>query len=132
PIGDGSSRDSAPLPGPWTVVALSEGHFAGSSPMLRSKFAEMGKTAVLKQNGVEVLIATIRQQPIHRETFSHLGIDPRDRKIVGLKGSVHCRAGFQEIARESTPSAPPGMNLADPADFTYRKLPAGLRRSPRA
>jgi len=119
-------------PGPWTVVALSDGHFAGTAPMLRSKFAEMGKTAVLRQNGVEVLVASIRQQPIHRETFSHLGIDPRARKIVALKSSVHFRAGFQPIAAEVITCASPGMNLADPADFVYRKLPAGIRRSPRA
>jgi len=131
-IGDGSSSDQAPLPGPWTVVALSDGHFAGTAPMLRSKFAEMGKTAVLKQNGVEVLVATIRQQPIHRETFSHLGIDPRARKIVALKSSVHFRAGFQEIAAEVITCASPGMNLADPADFVYRKLAPGIRRRPRA
>jgi microcystin degradation protein MlrC len=132
PIGNGSSSDQAPLAGPWTVVALSDGRFAGTAPMLRSKFAEMGKTAVLKQNGVEVLVASIRQQPIHTETFSHLGIDPRGRKIVALKSSVHFRAGFQPIAEEVITCASPGMNLADPADFTYRKLPVGIRRRPRA
>jgi microcystin degradation protein MlrC len=85
---------------------------------------------VLKQNGVEVLVASIRQQPIHTETFSHLGVDPRDRKIVALKSSVHFRAGFQPIAEEVITCASPGMNLADPADFAYRKLPAGIRRRP--
>lgn len=119
-------------PGPWTVVALSDGAFAGTSPMLRSKTAQLGKTAVLKQNGVEVLVASIRQQPIHRETFSHLGIDPRARRIVALKSSVHFRAGFQEIAAEVITCASPGMNLADPADFSYTKLPAGMRRRPSA
>jgi len=118
------------VPGPWTVVALSDGSFEGTSPMLRSKVAQMGKTAVLKQDGVEVLVASIRQQPIHRETFSHLGIDPRDRKIVALKSSVHFRAGFQPIAEEVITCASPGMNLADPSDFAYRKLPAGIRRRP--
>ena len=132
PIGNGSSGDQAPLPGPWTVAALSDGHFAGTSPMLRSKFVEMGKTAVLRQNGVEVLVASIRQQPIHTETFSHLGIDLRARKIVALKSSVHFRAGFQPIAEEVITCAAPGLNLADPADFAYRKLPVGVRRRPRA
>jgi microcystin degradation protein MlrC len=132
PIGHGLGPDDAPQPGPWTVVALSDGHFAGTAPMLRSKFAEMGKTAVLKQNGVEVLVASIRQQPIHTETFSHLGIDPRERKIVALKSSVHFRAGFQPIAAEVITCASPGMNLADPADFSYKKLPAAIRRRPRA
>jgi microcystin degradation protein MlrC len=118
------------LPGPWTVTALSDGVFVGTSPMLRAKSAQMGKTAVLKQNGVEVLVASIRQQPIHTETFSHVGVDPRQRKIVALKSSVHFRAGFQPIAEEVITCASPGMNLADPADFTYRKLPAGIRRRP--
>ena len=131
PIGGGlSGEGQTPQPGPWTVVALSDGTFAGTSPMLRSKTARMGKTAVLKQDGVEVLVASIRQQPIHRETFSHLGIDPRDRKIVALKSSVHFRAGFQPIAEEVITCASPGTNLADPSDFAYRKLPAGIRRRP--
>ena len=51
---------------------------------------------------------------------------------MALKSLVHFRAGFQEIAAEIITCASPGMNLADPADFTYRKLPAGLRRRPRA
>ena len=98
--------------------------------MLRSKTVEMGKTAVLKQDGVEVLVASIRQQPIHRETFSHLGIDPRARKIVALKSSVHFRAGFQEIAERVITCASPGVNLADPADFRFTKLPASMRKRP--
>jgi microcystin degradation protein MlrC len=118
------------VPGPWTVVALSDGAFEGTSPMLRSKVAQMGKTALLKQDGVEVLVISIRQQPIHREAFSHIGVDPRQRKIVALKSSVHFRAGFQPIAEEVITCASPGMNLADPSDFAYRKLPAGIRRRP--
>jgi microcystin degradation protein MlrC len=119
------------LPGPWTVVALSDGAFAGTSPMLRSKTSHMGKSAVLKQNGVEVLVISIRQQPIHTENFSHIGVDPRDRKIVALKSSVHFRAGFQPIAEDVITCASPGANLADPADFDFKKLPPHIRRTPR-
>ena len=81
--------------------------------MLRSKTAQMGKTAVLRQNGVEVLVASIRQQPIHRETFSHLGIDPRgaqDRRAEKLgalprripadrRGGHHLRVARHEPRR---------------------------------
>jgi len=77
-----------------------------------------------------VLVASIRQQPIHTETFSHLGIDPRDRKIVALKSSVHFRAGFQPIAEEVITCASPGANLADPADFAFVKLRPDIRRRP--
>lgn len=131
PIGGGlSGEGQTPQPGPWTVVALSDGAFKGTSPMLRAAVAQMGKTAVLKQDGVEVLVASIRQQPVHTETFSHLGVDPRERKIVALKSSVHFRAAFQPIAEDVITCASPGANLADPADFAYRKLPDTIRRRP--
>lgn len=132
-IGGGlAGPGQAPQPGPWTVTALSDGSFEGTAPMLRSKTVEMGPTAIVRQGGVEVLLASIRQQPIHRETFSHLGVDPRARRIVALKSSVHFRAGFQEIAEEVITCAAPGTNLADPADFDFRKLPAHIRRRPMA
>ena len=43
----------------------------GTSPTLRAAVATLGPTALLAKGGVEVLVATIRQQPIHKETFSH-------------------------------------------------------------
>jgi len=45
----------------------------------------LGQTALLSQQGVKVLAATIRQQPIHREVFDHLGVDLKSQSIVALK-----------------------------------------------
>ena len=90
----------------------------------------MGQTAVLKQDGVEVLVASIRQQPIHRETFSHLGIDPADRAILALKSSAHFRSGFQEIAEQVIVCLAPGVNIEDPASFNFTKARSGLRLRP--
>jgi microcystin degradation protein MlrC len=121
-----------PLPGPWRVVAVSDGRFRGTSPMLRTAETNMGKTALLAQDGVEVLVASIRQQPVHREVFTHLGVDLNARAIVGLKSSAHFRSGYQEIAEKVIVCLAPGVNLEDPASFHFTKVRPGLRLRPQA
>jgi microcystin degradation protein MlrC len=125
---EGPGQD--PAQGPWRVMRLSDGRFRGTSPMLRTAETTMGPTAVLAKDGVEVLVATIRQQPIHREVFSHLGIDPASRAILGLKSSAHFRSGYQEIAEQVIVTLAPGVNIEDPAAFPFTKVRAGLRLRP--
>ena len=119
-----------PLPGPWIVVGLSDGRFNGTAPMLRNEESKMGLTALLKQGGVEVLVASIRQQPIHRETFTHIGRDPAQVKILGLKSSAHFRAGFQQIAETVMVCLAEGTNPEDPALLPYQHIRSSVRRRP--
>jgi len=128
--GGGFGPGQEPLPGPWRVTALSDGRFKGTSPMLRAAETSMGPTALLRQGGVEALVATIRQQPIHREVFTHLGVDLGSRSIVALKSSAHFRAGYQEIAERVIVTLSPGVNLEDPASFAFTKIRPGVRLRP--
>jgi len=128
--GGGTGPGQVPLPGPWLVAALSDGRFRGTSPMLRAAETSMGPTALLVQGGVEVLVASIRQQPIHREAFTHVGVDLASRAIVALKSSAHFRAGFQEIAEEVIVCLAPGVNLEDPGCFAFTKIRPGVRLRP--
>jgi len=128
--GGGTGPGQAPLPGPWRVAALSDGRFRGTSPMLRAAETRMGPTALLAQAGVEVLVASIRQQPIHREVFTHIGVDLASRAIVALKSSAHFRAGFQEIAEQVIVCLAPGANLEDPGCFAYSQIRSGVRLRP--
>ncbi len=118
--GGGSGPGQAPLPGPWRVAALSEGRFRGTSPMLRAAETSMGPTALLARGGVEVLVASIRQQPIHREAFTHIGVDLASRAIVALKSSAHFRAGFQEIAEAVIVCLAPGISRIPAASPSRR------------
>ncbi|HEX2215873.1 MAG TPA: M81 family metallopeptidase [Xanthobacteraceae bacterium] len=128
--GGGEGPGQEPLPGPWKVVAISDGRFKGTSPMLRVAETNMGKTALVQRNGVEVLVASIRQQPIHRETFTHLGIDLNARAIIGVKSSAHFRSGYQEIAEKVIVCLAPGVNIEDPASFRFTKIRPGVRLRP--
>lgn len=130
--GGGRGPGQEPLAGPWRVAALSDGRFRGSSAMMHVPETDMGPTALMGQDGVEVLVASIRQQPLHREVFTHLGVDLASRAIVGLKSSAHFRAAYQEIAERVIVCLAPGENLEDPAQFHYRKLRPGMRLRPQA
>jgi microcystin degradation protein MlrC len=121
-----------PLPGPWRVAALSGGRFKGTSPMFEGAETHMGPTALLSQDGVKVVAASIRQQPIHREVFSHLGVAPESQSIVALKSSVHFRAGYQDIAEAVIVCLAPGANLEDPAGFGFHKIRPQVRLRPRS
>ena len=128
--GGGTGPGQEPLPGPWRVAALSDGRFRGTSPMLRAAETTMGPTALLAQAGVEVLVASIRQQPIHREVFTHIGVELASRAIIALKSSAHFRAGFQDIAEQVIVCLAPGVNLEDPGCFTFTQLRPGVRLRP--
>ncbi|MFL5079298.1 MAG: M81 family metallopeptidase [Microvirga sp.] len=128
--GSGEGPGQEPLAGPWRVAALSDGRFRGTSPMLRAAVATLGPAALLSKGGVEVLVATIRQQPIHKETFSHLGVDLASRAVIGLKSSVHFRSGFQDIAEKVIVCLAPGVNPEDPASFAFRNIRPGVRLRP--
>jgi len=90
----------------------------------------MGPTALLAKDGVEVLVATIRQQPVHKEAFSHIGVDLSSRAIVAVKSSAHFRSGFQDIAERVIVCLAPGVNLEDPASFAFSRIRPGVRLRP--
>jgi microcystin degradation protein MlrC len=130
--GEREGPGQEPASGPWIVAAVSDGRFRGTSPMLRDAENRMGPTALLRREGVEVVVATIRQQPIHREVFTHLGVDLGSRAVVALKSSAHFRSGFQEIAERVIVTLSPGTNPEDPGSFPFTKIRPGVRLRPGA
>ena len=116
-----------PLAGEFKVIALSDGKFTGTGPMLGNAPVDMGPSAVIEKDGVQIVVGTIRQQPLSQNVFEHLGIDPKTKKIIVLKSSVHYRNHFQEIADSIIVAASPGTNPADPATMPFTKLPASKR-----
>jgi microcystin degradation protein MlrC len=68
---------------------------------------------------------------VHREVFTHLGMDVNSRAILGLKSSAHFRSGYQEIAEKVIVCLAPGINVEDPASFHFGKIRPGVRLRPR-
>jgi microcystin degradation protein MlrC len=120
-----------PLAGEFTVETLGDGRFTCTGPMFRGFRMDLGPMAVLRRGNVRVVLASKKCQAADQEMFRHVGIEPRELRVLALKSSVHFRADFQPIAKEVLVVVAPGPAKADPAAFPWTRLRPGLRLSPR-
>ena len=91
---------------------------------------DLGPMALLGIGGVEVVVSTHRMQAADQALFRHLGVEPSERRILGLKSSVHFRADFQPIAEEVLVVEAAGAFVDQPAKLAYRNLRASVCLGP--
>ena len=66
-------------------------------------------------------------QALDQAPFRHLGVEPREQKILALKSTCHFRAEFEPIAEKVIVVLAPGGYLADPGAVP---LPPAAPRRP--
>ena len=123
---------NTPYEGTFTVEALGDGNFLATGPFYRGNRMQLGPMAVLKKDGVRVVLSSRKQQCADQAMLRHVGIDPKAQKILALKSSVHFRADFQPIAEEILIVAAPGANPVDNRDLPYKRIRKGIRLMPLA
>ncbi len=98
----GGKTDAAFGGGPLIVegelVSISDGHFVGDGPILGGLSRSYGPSAVLRIDGIEVLVVTIAAQILDLQQFKAFGIEPERTHVVGLKSMHHFRAAFGPLA----------------------------------
>lgn len=119
-----------PFEADFTVEALSDGKFLCTGPFYGGTNANLGPTAVLETAGVRVVVCENRMQAADKEMFRHIGIEPEDVKILGLKSSVHFRGDFTDIAETILIVEAPGAFVDRPDKNPYRNLRPGVRLGP--
>jgi microcystin degradation protein MlrC len=116
----------------FVVEALGDGRFTGTGPFYRGARFELGPMALLRLGGLQIAVASRKQQAADRAMFRHLGVDPEDFAVLALKSSVHFRADFAAIASRILVVEAPGPNVADPAKLPFANLRRGMRLRPRS
>lgn len=119
-----------PFEGRFVVEKLSDGKFTCTGPFYRGTRMQLGPSACLRIGGVRVAVACEKVQLADQEMYRMVGIEPTREKILAVKSSVHFRADFAPIAEEILVCASPGPMLADPTQFQWQRLRAGLRLKP--
>ncbi len=133
PLSLGGKSDGAPLAATATVEALTDGRFTCTGPMGKGNPADLGPTALIRvSSGVRVIVVTRKMQALDQALFTHIGVEPREQKILALKSSVHFRADFQPIAEQVLVVAAPGPVVADPGVLPFTNLRPTLRLRPGA
>jgi microcystin degradation protein MlrC len=88
--------------GPLTLegelVLTSDGNFVGDGPILGGLHRSYGPSAVVRVDGIEILIVTIAQQMLDLQQFKSFGIEPESKPVIAIKSMQHFRAAFEPIA----------------------------------
>lgn len=83
-----------------TLLRLSDGDYVGSGAMIGGLRRSWGPTAVIRVEGITVLVTTIRAQMLDLQQFQAFGIEPARQRVVALKSMQHFRAAFEPVAGE--------------------------------
>ena len=83
-----------------TVKSLTNGKFIFKGPMAKGMQINMGKTAVLQVDDIEIIIASKRFQAHDVMFFQHSRIDVTKKRVIAVKSSQHFRAAFEPLASE--------------------------------
>lgn len=104
------------------VRLIADGRFANRGVMHRGVEADMGRTVVFVVGEVEVILTEHRIQPYDCQALRCVGIEPRDRLLIGLKSAVHFRADFGPFAKAIFEVDTPGIHNPDVTKLDFRHL----------
>ena len=107
-----------------TLVSLSaDGDYVGSGAMIGGLKRSWGPTAVIRVDGIEILVVSIRAQMLDLQQFKAFGIDPEKKRVVALKSMQHFRAAFEPIAGEVIVCDSGALCTVDYAVLPFSKVP---------
>lgn len=114
----------------FKVLRLGDGRVTGTGPFYKGAHMQLGRTALLELEGVKVAVASSKIQLADQAMLRHLGVEPAEQKILGLKSSVHFRADFQPLAEAVLVVVSPGPVILDNRELPFQNLRPGLRIMP--
>ena len=105
------------------ISKITNGRFTITGPMQTGLRVNLGRTAVLKTDGLELLMSEQRWEPYDLGCFTHAGIDLLKKHYVLIKSRQHFRASFEKIAKHIVLAAGPGVCSSDYTQFRFKNLP---------
>ncbi len=112
----------SPVPVTGRVRLLSDGDYVHKGPYMTGQTTRMGKTCVLRCQGVTLALTERKTPPFDAQQLRSLGIEPADQKILVAKSAIAWRAAFGDLAAEVIDVDTPGLGTGDLSRFPYRNL----------
>ncbi|MCB1714715.1 MAG: M81 family metallopeptidase [Candidatus Competibacteraceae bacterium] len=82
----------------------------------------LGDTALIRLNGIEIVLIEKRTQTLGRDLFTHLGVDLTTKRIISVKSTNHFHAAFAPIAAEVIYTDADGPLPRDVRKVPYQKV----------
>ena len=89
-----------PFRGTFRVARLGSGKMRTTGQVSGGREVDLGPMALLTTGAVSVAVTSKRMQALDQAPFRHLGVEPRQQKILALKSTCHFRADFEPIAEK--------------------------------
>ncbi|MCC7262196.1 MAG: M81 family metallopeptidase [Candidatus Latescibacteria bacterium] len=129
PIGGKMDRFHGPtLTLPVELLRRSDGRFALENEKshlasLVGRQVDMGPTALVRHQGIYILLTTNKTPPMDLGQLRSQGLVPEELYLIGIKAAISHKAAYDPILRESFYVDTPGLGASDLRRFPYRHLP---------
>ncbi|MGM8365569.1 M81 family metallopeptidase [Virgibacillus sp. W0181] len=104
------------------IVKLTDGVFYNSGPMNQYLKVDLKGAAHIIVNNLDIVLIGRPMSANDPEMFRHLGIEPTDKKILGLKVKNHFRAAFDPLVEEIIYVDAPGVSTNNLSTLQYRQI----------
>lgn len=116
------AMSAQPLTVTAKVAAVSDGKYLVTGPMGTGTTANIGNTVLLETGIADILVSSLPLEPVDLGFYTHIGIDPTERRYLLIKSRQHFRAVFEPIASEIVPVAGPGVCSEDYSLRTFQHI----------
>lgn len=124
--GHGGPLQGEPVRGQAQVRALTDGRWVATTAMGAGASYDMGPTALLRIDGIDVVVCSEATQVFDPAIVTIHGVRPSDYAVVVVKSSTHFRAGFSAGACAVIVADAPGVTSLDVAAFPRTAVPVPL------
>ncbi|MDP7631745.1 MAG: MlrC C-terminal domain-containing protein, partial [Candidatus Latescibacteria bacterium] len=90
---------------------------------LVGRHVDMGPSAVVRHQGVRILLTTYKTPPMDLGQLRSQGIVPEDLHMVGIKAAVAHRAAYDPILAKTYYVDTPGLGSSDLRRFSFQNIP---------
>ena len=120
--GKTDERHGEPVPVRGTVVSLSDGRWIHEGPENAGVPVDMGPTAVLRVDGVLLVLTTTKCMPGDLQQLRSHGIEPTEQHIIVVKAAVRWRGGYEPIMADAIHVDTPGLGSVDLRRFKFNAV----------
>ena len=125
--GRGSPLDLGPVELEVTLLSRSDGRFTLEDPKshlaaMVGRFVDMGPCAVVRHDGITILLTTRKTAPFDLGQWRSQGIDPESLSVIGVKAAVAHRRAYDPIAAASYTVRTRGPCTSDSRILPYTRL----------
>lgn len=113
----------APVPVEGRVVRLlADGRIRYLGPYMPGQPHDMGRSAVVRSGGVDIVLTSKRTPPFDAAYLHALNLDPASYHIIVVKSAVAWRAAFGSVAKQAIMVDAPGITTVRLETLPYRNL----------